>query len=254
MTSKQWWYVQSGSSQGPVSEDDLISRIRSGSLRADTLVWTPAFAEWKSVASAEELRGQLPPTPPPVPTTHVQTPPPLPLAELRKPTGVAWSRWFARLWVDNLLAAIVLAFVLAVVSPESELLENGYGLMFVAAALWVPVEAALISGFGSTPGKALMALRVSHASGRKLSYGEAFSRSASAWATGCALLIPIISLFTLNRQYNLVRKGGQASWDQAKGLVYSALPMSPGRKFFVGVVCALIVAFVLWGNAAGSQY
>lgn len=255
MTSRKWWYLENGATQGPVDEGDLVLRIRSGSLPADTLVWTPALPEWQTAAAAEELRSQLPPTPPPAPATHLRRPPPSTAVELRKPTGVAWSRWFARVCVDYSLAALVLAVFVAVVSPESKLLESDYALMFVAAALWVPVEAALMSGVGSTPGKALMALRVTHASGRKLSFGEASSRAVSAWATGLAFAIPIISLVTLNRQYNLVRKGGQASWDQERNLVYSALPLSAGRKFFVGVVvCSIIMSFVFWGYAAESQY
>jgi len=48
-----------------------------------------------------------------------------------------------------------------------------YFLALGIPVLWVPVEAALISKWGTTPGKALFGLSVRDAAGRKLSYGSA---------------------------------------------------------------------------------
>jgi len=52
---KQWWYVQNGQKQGPVTELDIISALANSSIPQGTLVWTEGMAEWEQVGQRPEF-------------------------------------------------------------------------------------------------------------------------------------------------------------------------------------------------------
>lgn len=44
------WYVeQNGVSVGPLTEQELVVRVRSGAAEAETLIWHPGLEAWQSV-------------------------------------------------------------------------------------------------------------------------------------------------------------------------------------------------------------
>src|SRR5262249_12159558 len=45
--SKQWFFAANGQQQGPCAEAQFRDLIASGSVRADTLVWTEGMAGWQ---------------------------------------------------------------------------------------------------------------------------------------------------------------------------------------------------------------
>ena len=53
----EWYYVQSGERQGPVSLDKLTQLARTGWIAADTLVWRPGMPAWLPAAEASEVVG-----------------------------------------------------------------------------------------------------------------------------------------------------------------------------------------------------
>ena len=55
-----WYYVLNGQQAGPVSDAQLEELTRSGTIRADTLVWREGMANWQS------LRAVRSPAPPPI--------------------------------------------------------------------------------------------------------------------------------------------------------------------------------------------
>jgi uncharacterized RDD family membrane protein YckC len=137
--------------------------------------------------------------------------------------------------------------LLALVSPGSALLSSDYGLAWVAAFLWVPVEALLLVSLGTTPGKYLLGMRVQRADGRPLSFGNALHRAVSAWGLGCAFLIPLAYLFTFNSQYNRLRKGRESTWDESGGYVVIHSPLSLPRVLLLVVAVGLIIALIALG-------
>jgi len=161
-----------------------------------------------------------------------------------------WHRWFARLWLDYLFAALILGVILGIAFPESSLLSNDYALMWVSAAFWTIAEAVFVASIGTTPGKYLVGIRIEKPGGQLLSLSEAFSRSFSAWAIGCAFLIPLISLFTLNAQYNRLRKGKPSTWDDKSGFVVIHTPLSTARALLLVLVVLGVLGLIVLGTMA----
>lgn len=72
----QWYMAIGGQQVGPVSQDDIITSLRSGNVTADTLVFTAGMSQWTRLAevpalalylpgaSAPALPGAMPPPPP----------------------------------------------------------------------------------------------------------------------------------------------------------------------------------------------
>lgn len=76
------------------------------------------------------------------------------------------------------------------------------------------VEALLLSTWGTTPGKALLQVRLRQKDGAKLGYGAAWQRSLWVLVRGMGVGIPIIAIFTmLNARRTLVEQG-ETSWDR----------------------------------------
>ena len=161
----------------------------------------------------------------------------------RSPENIAWSRWFARVWLDYVFVAVALGFVIEIVAPQSVLLKSDFAYPFVLLVgfLSIPGEAACVAKWGQTPGHWLLALRVTRADGARLTFDEAFGRATSAFIIGCGLLFPLASLFTMNAQYKRVRAGRPTSWDEKRGALMLAAPLSDARiRVLVIVVVAML--------------
>lgn len=50
-----WYYSENNQQLGPVSEDELKQKARSGSLKPTTLVWKDGMSDWKPIAELPEL-------------------------------------------------------------------------------------------------------------------------------------------------------------------------------------------------------
>jgi len=74
--AKKWYYAEQGQQQGPVSEEELKKRLRSGQLEPTDLVWSRGMAEWTPALDIEAftsiLEDESPPPLPPSPTRPVQ--------------------------------------------------------------------------------------------------------------------------------------------------------------------------------------
>lgn len=63
----QWYYHCAGQKQGPVSDDELRSKIIDGTLSGNALIWEVGTKDWVDLWSHPEL-GKLIQVPPPLPT------------------------------------------------------------------------------------------------------------------------------------------------------------------------------------------
>jgi uncharacterized protein (TIGR00266 family) len=55
--AKQWYLGIDGHQVGPITAEEVISRIRDGSLRKDTFVYTPGMKEWTPVERVSAFAG-----------------------------------------------------------------------------------------------------------------------------------------------------------------------------------------------------
>jgi hypothetical protein len=51
-----WHYATAGKALGPVPEETLVERLRSGEIGPDALVWRPGMAEWLPASRVPALR------------------------------------------------------------------------------------------------------------------------------------------------------------------------------------------------------
>lgn len=160
-------------------------------------------------------------------------------------TGVQIRPW-VRLWarmIDYLLFSFCLGFFFGIVYPPALEMPNWLfgSLALLGESL---VEPCLFAAFGTTPGKALLRVRVRRPGGGKLSFGDALGRSLRVWLCGMGLGLPLVSLFTQLAAYNRLTSDGLTSWDGKGGFVVSHRIIGVWRTllailFFAGVVALI---------------
>jgi predicted Zn finger-like uncharacterized protein len=65
-TDDEWYLAVDGAQYGPMSFDELASRVKRGEARGDDVhVWCDGFDDWMEVKKVPELRPYVPPPPPP---------------------------------------------------------------------------------------------------------------------------------------------------------------------------------------------
>ncbi|PIE03152.1 MAG: TIGR00266 family protein [Acidobacteria bacterium] len=63
--SNTWYIAVAGQQQGPMSQDDLLQKLRTGEISQDTYVFKTGMKDWAPVSSIPNLNA--PPVPPPAP-------------------------------------------------------------------------------------------------------------------------------------------------------------------------------------------
>ena len=72
----QWYMAIGGQQVGPVSQDDIVTSLRSGNVTADTLVFTAGMSQWTRLAEVPALAPYLPGALAPAVTGAMPPPPP----------------------------------------------------------------------------------------------------------------------------------------------------------------------------------
>jgi hypothetical protein len=113
-TDPTWFYESDGERVGPVDGGEILNHYRSGTLRADTLVWREGLENWIPFSASELASagpppvpagaGVLSPAPPPVPALFESfVPRPAALRpgyspQIRSSFGRAWTLMTANFW------------------------------------------------------------------------------------------------------------------------------------------------------------
>ncbi|MCH9613739.1 MAG: hypothetical protein SP1CHLAM54_07480 [Chlamydiia bacterium] len=145
-------------------------------------------------------------------------------------------RAFARLF-DYVFFYIVMSFaffVSPVIVPD--VLHLCFGLLL--PMLWVPVEALMLSLFGTTPGKALLGIHIRDKEQNKPTFGIAIKRAQTVCLRGLALGIPFINIACAYFAYRDIKNKG-AVWDKELD-VYIANRL--GKKFVASAIALGIVS------------
>jgi len=80
-------------------------------------------------------------------------------------------------------------------------------------------EPMMLSSFGTTPGKALLGIKIRRAlSGKKISYTTGMKRGSLLWLNGMGMGIPFIAFFTMIFAYSKLKRNGITSWDERCGI------------------------------------
>lgn len=199
--------------------------------------------------SLEKKPPQLTPSPtlPPAPSSPSPAPaasPPSAPVQIGRP----WVRYWARM-TDIVLFSIPAALMIGWIAPEflnAPGSDNALGLLIVF--LWVFVESALLSVWGTTPGKALLRVRFILTSGTSLSFSQALSRSFKVWWRGLAIGLPIIFLFTANNAYKKLKANQPLSWDAETGIIVMHDKIGAARITALVVIMTIYIGLVVLGS------
>lgn len=138
-----------------------------------------------------------------------------------------WRRYFARI-IDLYIFSFALGWltILLVLTPEyaeqvSRVTDNIVVAGFIIGISIIPIEAILLSNFGTTPVKWIFGISVKRNNGSNLSFYEAVNRSVLVWMRGVALYVPLFQLIASYLSYRDLTKLGETSWDKDTGSVVS---------------------------------
>jgi len=113
-------------------------------------------------------------------------------------------------------------------------------LIFLSIFIWTFIEAALLSTWGTTPGKWILKVSVLNRNNNKPNYQEAFSRAISVWFNGLGMAIPLVSFITLIVAANKLTTKGITSWDKNGGFIVSHKTIGTLR-IIIGTLFFLII-------------
>ncbi len=271
---RQWYYIQSGERHGPVPEPEFREMFEMARLSTNAPVWTEGLEGWKP---ARDIKGLIP-------TAHM--PPPVPAQKnyagdnagrgVAEPNGLSaratsfligappddtpsgpqvrpWVRYWAR-QIDNYLFCFLAGLILAFAYPpatQMNFILLGILLLFVYNFF----EPAMFAVLGTTPGKALLKVRVRNQDDSKLSYSEAMNRMMLVYLRGQGLGIPIVTLLTQRDAYYRLMKEGTTSWDENANIDVSHQKIGVLRIVLVVLIVGAMITLSLVGlGMSAAQY
>ena len=245
------WIIIDGEKTGPFDIAQVARRIESGELKPETYGWIEGMKEWQPLATmpqfADSCAISREPVPPPIPqvaldpaaparTAHWQ----IPASTMQEKTQILIRRFFAR-WFDFLMWSGLYwcAFYLAGSDLKSLILNFWFNYLMMI--VWIIIEAAMIHVWGTTPGKALLGLRVRRADGEPVTIGLSVLRSIRVYLMGMGMTHPILMPLCHGFSWWFVRKHGAALWDGASGIRVTMTAIKPWRW----VLYAMAALFIM---------
>lgn len=151
---------------------------------------------------------------------------------LGMPLASPWRRFFART-IDFTLLSFPLAFVCGILFGEL-VIEHPFFYGLVTLPILIALEALILTTFGNSPGKALLAIRLTTLRGSRPSFNDYCARGFYLYIYGIAFGIPFVSLFPMIKQYQNLNAGRPASYDAGKFSVRVS-DLGTARKVLAGI-------------------
>ena len=163
-----------------------------------------------------------------------------------------WGRYCAKN-VDLFAFALLISVVSLVLGFH---LRTPYSRFILDVEIIVafPIfEAAQICLFRSTAGKLLFRIRVDRPDGDRLTMPQAIGRSYRCLAWGLGLCIPIVTLFTLLRSYDRLKKEGRTEWDAVSLVAYRSQRPAWWSWLILASPLIITTGFVIYAAGASRQ-
>lgn len=105
--------------------------------------------------------------------------------------------------------------------------------------VWIPIEALLLSTWGTTPGKFFLRTKLKAGKKERLDFVMALRRSFSVWMRGLGMGIPVLNFFCPLIAYNKLKLFKITTWDRDDHIQVTHHPIGQWRIYlavFVAVV------------------
>lgn len=212
MRKKKWHYVSDDKKIGPISDETIQEMLDTGVINSDTLIWTEGLENWEPVRNVDQFNSDSQPDAFLSPQTTNSSSEEIQIHEISGPQIRPWVRYWART-MDIFLWSFLFGIPLVLIYPPAlELNDILWGILILFA--YMPVESIMLSSWGTTPGKALLRIRLRKLTGNKLTYAEALTRSFNVGVKGMGIGIPLIALITLIAAYKNLTKNRITTWDK----------------------------------------
>lgn len=247
---ERWFYAHGGERIGPVSESELLRLLARETIPADTLVWAPGLDAWSPADQVLDFVIGLPeapvaPPPPPVPSVAA--------GPLHDPEAAPQIRPWVRYWARMLDLSLYAALVDWLVSPFGRPFDpENPDYLFTTATLLLVVllEVLVVRVAGTTPGKALLRVRLRRADGGRLSMADSLQRALRLFVVGEGMFLLFVSVACMAFSYQRLVNRGTTWWDQAGRLAVQHGHVGPARA----LVAAAVIAGLGWLNIDWSQF
>jgi uncharacterized RDD family membrane protein YckC len=252
MERKIWHYDTGKRPRGPYTESEIVGRIADGEVTGRTLLWAYPMEEWLPAANVEPFKAHFAVSEPMHEDPTVPAGPGFVYVNQMQP----WARFFARHldYMTFIFVAIIVSML--TFSSVHGILMMTVGQTIIAFILltliWAFVEAALISVYGTTPGKYLLGIHVADSEGRRPGIAKSLRRSLGVWAMGVGMALPIVGLVAQFLGYRALKRHGVSPWDRLSHTTVEHFDyhlLSPIFYFFT--VSALIFLVGVIGAAMG---
>lgn len=276
MSEQRYFIARLSGQEGPLSAEQVREGLRSGRYQPTDLSWAEVGEpSWIPLSERRELMAHSirPAAPAPIfvepseaaeslprgPAPELSTLKPLPpeLAhrltveqwEMAQRAAIAWRRFLARS-IDLGLALLLMEILRGTDLSKAQAPPWQLGLLVMA--LWPWAEALLLSTIGTTPGKALLRLRVLGRNGERPHFLQALIRSVWVWIQGMALGIPFARDVANILAFNHYTRHGRTPWDERAATQIQALPISQLRMtMIVALIVGSILAHLVLAEARG---
>ena len=195
-----WYFVEKGERQGPVTESVLSELLGTGRLKGNSLVWEEGMSDWQALEVA--IPSLLPDPADQVSVGERATDrvndKDLMVQQMREgidPVPAEGAMVYAGFWwrvlayfLDGILLYIVGVLIgLALAFGLSAVAGDSLGLMFgvqmsalgLQAAIFLTYFTVMVGRYGATLGKLALRLRVRDIEGRPISYPRALGRATA---------------------------------------------------------------------------
>lgn len=157
-----------------------------------------------------------------------------------------WRRYFARS-LDFSLYSLVWWILLAFAFRASRSAFFPLPDLILSTLFMLFIEPLLLHRFGTTPGKAILGLRITDPKGKPLSYGDALARTWGVLGKGMGYQIPIFNLVRLYKSYKRCDHQEVQPWDEDNS--YTVEDVRAWRAFaYIGasaLTTFLLIAVIL---------
>jgi uncharacterized protein (TIGR00266 family) len=160
-SNAQWYMVVGGQQVGPVTEEDIVNSIRSGTVDGNTLVFLGGMDNWTPLKDVAHFKAHLRPEPSPPPVVATSAPAPAFAASLKP--------------IDYKIVGEDLQFIEVELDPGESVVAEAGALMYMTQG--VEMETIFGDGSPSSQGGVMNALL---AAGRRVFTGESLFMTAFA--------------------------------------------------------------------------
>jgi uncharacterized RDD family membrane protein YckC len=235
------WIIRNGEKVGPIEDYEVRRRINAGEISPDSPAWHDGLDSWRPFSEIDLFKHEFSQlqkavkTPEPVKEVEIPSAPTVPVPPPVAPPPRLARRFLAR-WLDLILYAAVWWLLMWFARRNIEAILLNPWQMFLQFVPWFVLEIILIHKFATTPGKALLGLRVVNSDGSLLTLAASTHRAVRVLIAGIGFGWPLLSIFCQTVSFFTAKKLGKPIWDYLGNHQVESKPL---RLWIIPIVIAL---------------